>query len=113
MTVFERIKTTAKNRGWSLQEVAQRAGIGINTIYGWKKGTPAANKLQAVADKLDVSVDYLLGNTDNPSTDTQHDTKPNDLSEDVPFAFEGREIPAEQMELIRQMLANFKGDGDK
>jgi transcriptional regulator with XRE-family HTH domain len=67
MTTFERIKTSAKKQGWSLQDTALKAGLSINTIYGWKTKQPSAPKLQAVADVLNVSVDYLLGNTDNPS----------------------------------------------
>lgn len=64
MTPYERAKKTAKKQGISLQTVATRAGMGINSIYRWKDTTPASDKLQAVADVLHVSVDYLLGNTD-------------------------------------------------
>jgi transcriptional regulator with XRE-family HTH domain len=67
MTVVERIKEIAKKRGWNLKTTAIKAGLGENTIYGWKNFTPASDKLQAVADVLNVSVDYLLGNTDSPS----------------------------------------------
>ena len=67
MTPFERIKETAKKNGLSLQDTATKAGIGINTIYGWKRYVPASAKLQAVADALHVTTDYLLGNTDDPN----------------------------------------------
>lgn len=64
MTLFERVKQTAKDRGYSLQETAKLAGLGINSLYQWKNKQPSASSLQAVADVLGVSVDYLLGNTD-------------------------------------------------
>lgn len=67
MTPYERAKETAKRQGLSLQTVATRAGMGINSIYRWKVTTPSSDKLQAVADVLHVSVDYLLGNTDDPN----------------------------------------------
>lgn len=35
MTTIERIKKISKERGWSLQKVAKKAGIGINSIYRW------------------------------------------------------------------------------
>lgn len=65
MTIFERTKEIAKTRGLSLQDVATAAGIGINSIYGWKNKKPSIDRLKAVADVLNVSVDYLLGNTDD------------------------------------------------
>lgn len=77
MTPFERIKETAKKNGLSLQDTATKAGIGINTIYGWKRYVPASDKLQAVADALHVSTDYLLGNTDDP-VPAKQDTTPDE-----------------------------------
>ncbi|WP_127849688.1 helix-turn-helix domain-containing protein [Lacticaseibacillus hulanensis] len=66
MALFDRVKETSKKRGWSLQETATHAGLGLNSLYAWKKKTPSADRIQAVADVLNVSVDYLLGNTDDP-----------------------------------------------
>ena len=64
MTLFERTKETASNRGLSIQQVAKQAGLGINSIYRWKERNPTTSNIKAVADVLGVSVDYLLGNTD-------------------------------------------------
>ena len=64
MTLFERTKEISKKRGMSLQDAAKSAGIGINSIYQWKKQTPSVDRIKLVADVLNVSVDYLLGNTD-------------------------------------------------
>ena len=61
MTTVERIKELAKQRGWSLQKVAEEAGIGINSIYRWNKKVPSTKSLTKVAKVLNVSVDYLLG----------------------------------------------------
>lgn len=90
MTPFERIKETAKKNGLSLQDTATKAGIGINTIYGWKRYVPASDKLQAVADALHVTTDYLLGNTDDP-TPASKTGRPNivDLKEANVFMYEG------------------------
>lgn len=76
MNTFERIKEISKERGLNLKKTAIEAGLSENAIYKWKTQTPQSNALQAVADVLGVSVDYLLGNTDdmhankkaNPST---------------------------------------------
>ena len=37
MTTVERIKKLAKERGLTLQQVAEKAGIGINSIYRWNR----------------------------------------------------------------------------
>jgi transcriptional regulator with XRE-family HTH domain len=65
MTLFERVKEVSKKHGFSsLQTLSEAAGLSPNVIYGWKTKKPSAASLQAVADQLNVSVDYLLGNTD-------------------------------------------------
>lgn len=64
MTLFERTKQTAKERGLTLRQVEEQAGLGQNSLYAWKKYTPKGSNLQKVAGVLGVSVDYLLGNTD-------------------------------------------------
>lgn len=67
MIAYERSKKIAAKRGLSLQDVAVKAHMGINSIYRWKNSTPSSDKVKAVADVLNVSVDYLLGNTDDPN----------------------------------------------
>lgn len=64
MTLFDRIKETGKKYGMNVKDVAKKAGIGENAVYRWKESQPTADKLQAVADVLHVTTDYLLGNTD-------------------------------------------------
>lgn len=64
MTVFERIKEISKKQGKSLSAISQEAGMGEKAIYKWKSNTPTIERVKAVADVLGVSVDYLLGNTD-------------------------------------------------
>ncbi len=72
MTTLDRIKQVSKQRGYSLTQVNEKANLGKNTIYSWKTKEPGLNNLKAVADVLGVSVDYLLGNTDemHPKADT-------------------------------------------
>lgn len=66
MTLFERVKKTAKERGLSLLQLNEKAKLGKNAIYKWSKQKPSTENLQKVATVLHVSVDYLLGRTDNP-----------------------------------------------
>ncbi|MCT3390343.1 helix-turn-helix domain-containing protein [Lentilactobacillus hilgardii] len=104
MTLVDRIKKVAKEkRGWNLKTTAQNAGIGINSIYRWKEQTPTIESLNKVATVLGVSVDYLLGKTDNPNGAKDKPTV--DLSkDDAILTFDGKPIPEEDMELIKRLL---------
>lgn len=112
MTPFERIKETAKKNGLSLQDTATKAGIGINTIYGWKRYVPASDKLQAVADALHVTTDYLLGNTDDPNPAPKNGKpKAVDLADrDVPMTFEGRPVSDEDRAIFEAILRRHDAD---
>ena len=61
MELFDRVKKQAKKRGITLQTLAERTDLSINSLYGWKNSMPSADKLKKVADYLGVSVDYLMG----------------------------------------------------
>ncbi len=61
MSVVERISELCKKRGVSLNVLEKETGLGKSTIYRWDESSPAAEKLQKVADYFGVSTDYLLG----------------------------------------------------
>ncbi|WP_203640720.1 helix-turn-helix domain-containing protein [Levilactobacillus andaensis] len=101
MTLLERVKTLAKEQGISLLRLNDTAHLGKNAIYKWKNQTPSTENLQKVADVLHVSVDYLLGNTE----ERNESKKSVDLNDDDAFlTFEGRPIPEEDRELIKRLL---------
>ncbi|MBU7461513.1 MULTISPECIES: helix-turn-helix domain-containing protein [Lactiplantibacillus] len=103
MTVLDRIKKVSKKRGFSLTQVNDKANLGKNTIYSWKVKEPSINNLKAVADVLNVSVDYLLGKTDDNSTSKK--PKHVDIADDdVIMTFEGKPIPPEDLELMKRLL---------
>ena len=111
MTLFERTKEISKKRGMSLQDAAKSAGIGINSIYQWKKQTPSVDRIKLVADVLNVSVDYLLGNTDDMHANKKADTSSDDLKEyfdEHPvLKFDGKEIPDAEMKIIKRILEDM------
>ncbi|HAP3800881.1 TPA: helix-turn-helix transcriptional regulator [Enterococcus faecalis] len=69
MTLFERIKELRRKSASdkSLQEIALEIGLSMNIFYKWKTSDPKAKDLEKVAEYFNVSVDYLLGRTDNPN----------------------------------------------
>lgn len=114
MTIFERTKELAKKRGLSLQETAKSAGIGINSIYSWKDKKPSVDRIKAVADVLGVSVDYLLGNTDEMHSNKKDDM-PVDLEEVLDklgptLRFEGKELTDKQKIKLYEMAKLMLGE---
>lgn len=60
------IKDCAKSRNVSLKQMLEDLNLGPNTFSHMKHGRMiAADSLARIADYLDVSVDYLLGRTEN------------------------------------------------
>ena len=74
MTTLERVKELCKSRGITVKRLEEKLEIPNNTIYQWKRITPSLDKIQKVADFFGVSIDYLLGRTDQKSLpeDTVH-----------------------------------------
>lgn len=67
MTLFDRIKQRGESKGYSIAKIEELAGMSPNSLYKWKKQTPKIDKVNAIADILDVSTDYLLGRTNTES----------------------------------------------
>ncbi|MGF3066612.1 helix-turn-helix domain-containing protein [Facklamia sp. P12950] len=67
MTPFDRLKILCDKQGISINVLEERVGLGQNTLYSWKKKIPSGQNLTKVADYFNVSIDYLLGRTDNPT----------------------------------------------
>lgn len=109
MTTVERIKKLAKERGLSLQQAAEKAGIGINSIYRWDKVTPSSNSLEKVANILHTTTDYLLGRTDDPSIPNSNENHINSntltwLDLDMPY---GGSVPDELKDYYKAMAEQY------
>lgn len=114
MTVYERIKEISKARGMSLQSVAKAAGLSQNMIYQYKTVNPKTETLRTLADVLGVSVDYLLGNTDEMHSNKKDDM-PVDLEEVLDklgptLRFEGKELTDEQKIKLYEMAKLMLGE---
>lgn len=83
MTIFERIQNLAIKRDKTLKEVSLELGYSKNYLYTLKKQVPNADKLAAIACYFQVSTDYLLGRTDNPSVNDVESSKEFDITDDT------------------------------
>jgi len=62
MTFGEKLKNARKEAGLSQEQLAEKMSVSRSAIAKWEtdKGMPDVNNLKAIAQLLNVSVDYLL-----------------------------------------------------
>lgn len=79
---FLRCERLMKERGVNAVQLSRETGVSAATISAWRNDiyTPKLDKLTKIADYLGVTVDYLMGRTDNPHTSTL-DTKMREIIE--------------------------------
>lgn len=110
MNLRDRIRELANAKGMSLPKLESELGFGNSTIVKWDKSTPNVNKLIKVADYFGVSLDYLMmGEQETTLTPKDERDIKKDLEsimeklvnkEDGPAAFDGNEIPDEDVEMF-------------
>ena len=63
-----RLKEIRRNKGISQLKLAMDLNTSQNTISRYETGErePGINELIKIADYFNVSIDYLVGRTDNP-----------------------------------------------
>lgn len=84
---FERVKKLANKQGLSLNALEEKLGYSRNTLYSLKTQRASTERMQEIADYFNVSVDYLLGRTDNPAIAHNQER----------FFFEGKEVDVEEL----------------
>ncbi|PNE49987.1 MULTISPECIES: helix-turn-helix domain-containing protein [Enterococcus] len=109
MTVFERIKKLANNQGKGVSKVALELGFSENLFYRWKNSEPKARDLEKVADYFDVSVDYLLGRTDDPHFNPATVDDEDDYEQELIMMFRKgeKEVAPEKRDLYRKQTKDL------
>lgn len=74
MDLYEKIKELARLRKISIRQLEETLGFGNGVINRWRNNTPGVDKVKSVAEYFNVSLDYLLGLTDNPDSVTKSDS---------------------------------------
>ncbi|MDA3775954.1 helix-turn-helix domain-containing protein [Streptococcus thermophilus] len=107
-STLEKIKELAQKQGISLQKVAEDLGYSINYLYTLKEKTPKSDRLQQIADYFNVSTDYLLGRTNNP-TIAGRGSEPDDIDEIIENAmmFDGKPLTDDDKRAIRGIIAGY------
>jgi len=71
MGFSERLKELRKKANFTQVEVAEKLGISQPAYASWERGAkkPTQENLVKIAQVLNVSVDYLVGNSENKDDD--------------------------------------------
>jgi len=69
MSIFEKIDELRKKENLSFNALEKRCGLARQTIEKWKfRIAPSASALVKLARYFNVTTDYLLGLSDNPTS---------------------------------------------
>ena len=60
MGLYENVKKAANAKGYSINRLEKELGFARSYIGKFKTITPSVDKIQKIADFLDVSTDYLM-----------------------------------------------------
>ena len=118
---FERIKELANKQGLSINALEEKLGYSRNTLYSLKKQKASTERMQEIADYLNVSLDYLLGRTDNPAIARDDEfAQVNGQIIDLRKAaantmlFDGKPLNDDDIDFITSVLsAHFKSKGER
>lgn len=115
---FEKVRELARKKGLSLNQVEEKLGYSKNTLYSLKRQKVSSERLQQIADYFNVSTDYLLGRTDNPTiakdTVTTPDGRVVDLSNlrERVVLFDGKPLSDDDVDKIAQIIKLSLGVSD-
>lgn len=74
-TLASKIKSLRTHIGFSQEELGNRVGVSLHTVFRWEKGerAPSADELVLLAQALNTTVAYLVGETQNVSLSAKED----------------------------------------
>lgn len=108
--MYGRYDDLRRERGLSNYQVAKATGISQSTLSDWKNGksTPKNDKLLILAEFFGVSMDYLLG-LSNDSEGNSQDSIIDDEDEEMSFLLrEVRELTPEERQSFKELFDYLK-----
>lgn len=120
MTLRNRIKELANQKGLSLPNLESELDFGSGTIVKWDKSTPNVDKLQKVANYFGVTIDYLMTGEEPDDRYAQYPTQEerdiarkldkiiDDINNDKNLCYDGEKIDDKSLKLLQDMLISVK-----
>ena len=107
MAFVERLKELRKQAHLTQVELAKRLGIGQSSYADWERGKkkPTQENLVKIAQILDVSIDYLVGNSEEKSDELDNI--------ELLFRMNSRGLTEEEKETFKKELIEFMEERKK
>lgn len=107
MEFSERLKKLRKEAGLTQVDVANKLGISQQAYASWERGVkkPTQDNLVKISQVLNVSVDYLVGNSEEKSDDLENI--------ELLFRMNSKGLTNEEKEIFRKELIEFMEERKK
>ena len=107
MTFAERLKEHRKQAHLTQVELAKRLGIGQSSYADWERGkkNPTQENLIRLAQTLNVSVDYLVGNSEEKSDELDNI--------ELLFRMNSKDLTDEEKAVFKKELIEFMEERKK
>lgn len=107
MEFVERLKTLRKQVKLTQAQIAEKLNISQQAYASWERGVkkPTQENLVKIAQVLDVTVDYLVGNSDN--TEDELDNI------ELLFRMNSKGLTDEEKEIFKRELIEFMEERKK
>ena len=110
----ERLKTLREDRDLKQKDLAKFIGVSDRTIgmYEQERREPDFEILKKIADYFNVTVDYLLGRTDNPNIEIKDFEVDGDHYKVKMLKNNGKQLPYDlKPEQIKELLDQLEAAG--
>ena len=107
MDFSERLKNLRKQANFTQVEVAEKLGISQPAYASWERGVkkPTQGNLVKIAQVLNVSVDYLVGNSEEKSDELDNI--------ELLFRMNSKGLTEEEKEIFKKELIDFMEERKK
>lgn len=120
MNLYENVKSIAKSKGYSINQLEKELGFARSYISKFQEIAPSIDKVQKIADFLDVSVDYIINGDHADTTADMTYYKNDDAREMAQFMFDHpeykvlfdatRNVKKDDIEFVKEMIERFTGN---
>lgn len=110
----ERFQELRKKNKLTMLEVAEKLGKAKSTIAGYEYGNrkPKAIDTTKIAELFNTSVDYLLGNTDNPAPTKETKNLAVIFKQTNDYHYNGVPLEQSDLELLNTILEKIVKESD-
>lgn len=93
----------------SIRQLEEKMDYGNGTIRRWENSKPSIDKVEKVANYFDVSVDYLLGRTDNPQSLSKEQKREQTVEEALKsvMSYDGKEVTDNDREILKSIIEAY------